>query len=507
METANLDLHRPSDYNFIAPDFSDPLQAVFFGLIFFLLLAAVIILYKTKDRWRQILNHGIPGESNSFDAVKKLLTSSRTDNFLLSAPSVFLMIGLLGTFINLGVALNHLGDALSHNKAGDIKAVTDDINDVLRSLGTKFKTSIWGILANLVFRFMLFKTYGDVLKGLVNDFLTAQNHITLKNQKLKAELEKAEKLKEQKDRQEEQRRLVESIITAGEQGYGLLNKTLDKLVSLFEAFDKNTLDLVTGGKMMVAAAGDMREVITAVSISLTETTDRFAGETDKFIGAVGKFENKTGEVLDSVKDSIDGFNQTVVTSFENFESGVKSTLEGISKTLEDSTNSLQQSVGEGIGTMTTEVGKMTEITEQMTNVNAALVNQLAQIKKILEKTNDQFLKMTDLNAYMEGGIKAVFKSDGKMETLFARLTQSLNEIKDKQVFPPELMVTLANMETLFGEIKATMGRLNEKQVIPPELTAVLKNVDGTLTHMKGMLSNLNQGPAENTGDDNLKTND
>jgi hypothetical protein len=63
-------------------------------------------------------------------------------------PSLVLVFGLLGTFIGLGLALTEAASVLSNGQHAGGNPL-DNLTPIMSSLGSKFKTSTWGILAFL----------------------------------------------------------------------------------------------------------------------------------------------------------------------------------------------------------------------------------------------------------------------------------------------------------------------------------------------------------------------
>lgn len=77
--------------------------------------------------------------------------STRAERFAEMVPGILLILGLLGTFLGLGVALNDAADLLA-NPPSDSDAMSSTMSGLthmMSGLGTKFKTSAWGIIAFL----------------------------------------------------------------------------------------------------------------------------------------------------------------------------------------------------------------------------------------------------------------------------------------------------------------------------------------------------------------------
>ncbi len=67
-------------------------------------------------------------------------------------PGIILIVGLLGTFLGLGIALDSASGILKNSAGSD--AILN-LMSMLDGLGMKFKTSVWGIIGFLTLKYML----------------------------------------------------------------------------------------------------------------------------------------------------------------------------------------------------------------------------------------------------------------------------------------------------------------------------------------------------------------
>lgn len=148
--------------SFLLPNLQDPVQAAFFSLIFGLVAVSLALVKKNAvgTVWDNNWNHGTPdnadddldSEHGSIHDLSEAL-ASRSEKFAEALPGILLVIGLLGTFIGLGVSLNKAAAAL-HNindVAGQASAM-GNLMSMLQGLGIKFKASTWGIIGFLAMR-------------------------------------------------------------------------------------------------------------------------------------------------------------------------------------------------------------------------------------------------------------------------------------------------------------------------------------------------------------------
>ena len=73
---------------------------------------------------------------------------------VIDLPNMFVSIGILGTFIGLGVAIHGAADLLNADKVD-----LNQLNAVLNVIAFKFQTSVWGTIFSLIFQKFLAEPY------------------------------------------------------------------------------------------------------------------------------------------------------------------------------------------------------------------------------------------------------------------------------------------------------------------------------------------------------------
>ena len=143
--------------NFLRPEFSDLLQASFFGVMLTMLLLTVISVSITASAraWEKKWNHASNSKSGVSQGIEQggvtdlfHIVATRPEKLAEVMPGMLLIVGLLGTFIGLGLALDKASSILGASNAMDAAGAADGLQNMLgmlKGLGTKFKTSTWGI--------------------------------------------------------------------------------------------------------------------------------------------------------------------------------------------------------------------------------------------------------------------------------------------------------------------------------------------------------------------------
>lgn len=147
--------------DFILPGF-DAIQIIFGTIIFGLLITTIFFVRRsaTAANW----GHNWQGRtsndtSDDIDAQHGSVTdlshavATKAEQMAEVMPGILLIIGLLGTFLGLGMALNNASSILNNaNQGGDMEHAMGDLMGMMQGLGTKFKTSTWGIMAFLMLK-------------------------------------------------------------------------------------------------------------------------------------------------------------------------------------------------------------------------------------------------------------------------------------------------------------------------------------------------------------------
>lgn len=150
---------NPNDVlGFLLPRFGDPLQLTFFLVISAMIGATIAGAHRMARpvSWERRWNRGTPDDPTDdlgieHGSVTDLWHAVATAPEKLAEimPGMLLVVGLLGTFLGLGLALNNASSILGHSNLADPGAAADSMQNLLgmlQGLGTKFKTSVWGIL-------------------------------------------------------------------------------------------------------------------------------------------------------------------------------------------------------------------------------------------------------------------------------------------------------------------------------------------------------------------------
>lgn len=148
--------------NFLVPT-SEAIQVTFFSIITTGVAVAIFwVLFTAREAaWERKWQGGAAGAAeNGLDiehgSVNELsqAVATRGEKVAAMMPGLLLIIGLLGTFLGLGLALDKASTILqsSGNSVGAMDDSMQNLMAMMQGLGTKFKTSTWGIIAYILLK-------------------------------------------------------------------------------------------------------------------------------------------------------------------------------------------------------------------------------------------------------------------------------------------------------------------------------------------------------------------
>jgi len=229
---------------------------------------------------------------NIKDFMQEYYKDIRNDNFARVAPSVFPMLGILGTFIAIAISMPDF-------TVKDLDALDQEISVLLSGIGTAFYASIYGIALSLIWTFFEKRGNSKVDKNLY-DLEKLYDARVWK----KAELLKHEHMQSELKDQEIVQTLKETF-------------NMDFIKELNEQYLKNFTAIVHTTTESFSELNDhMRETSSELRDTLNRLKDR-----EESVNAV-----------EVIRENIEGFNGNALTlqhSMERFDGTVDHTFKKI----------------------------------------------------------------------------------------------------------------------------------------------------------------------------------
>lgn len=229
---------------------------------------------------------------NVNDFITEFYKDIRNDNFARVAPSVFPMLGILGTFIAIAISMPDF-------TVKDLDALDREISILLSGIGTAFYASIYGIFLSLLWTYFEKKGSSIVDKNIydlerIYDGRIWKESELIKHKHMQSELKDQEIVKTLKE-----------------------TFNLDFIHEMNEQYLKNFTTIVHETNSNFA---ELTEHMKSASMNLTETLEKIR-EKEEYIDGVSV-----------MTENIEGFNQSAYTlqkSMEQFDTTVDHTFDKI----------------------------------------------------------------------------------------------------------------------------------------------------------------------------------
>lgn len=462
MTTANLLA------DFLLPQLNDPLQMVFLSIIVLMMGFTIISTHKmaTPESWELKWNRGTPDDkADDLDIEHGSVTdlwhavSTAPEKLAEVMPGMLLVVGLLGTFIGLGLALNSASNILGSADALSASGAADSIQNLLgllQGLGTKFKTSTWGITG-----FICLKIWSEATRF-------EEKRLTWVIAKVKKELEQRKYAEEEKE-VSKQKALFKQIRDAAvfissnlseqvKESSNLVSSTFSREISCCS--DQLIKEMIEGRQGLASVSLRLSEQIKESSSMLAKTISQEidAGKsilidaaskstlsiTDQ-ISQVGNSINLNySEGVKSILLSDKVLHRLIASSFSSQTDVIQGKLESIcveTKTVASSMAGFTDNTVELIKQMAEASDGMADGASKVGEAGSALVDAIDSFKSEFTNVLDQV--RNDLGASIRD------LSEEASQTLEKGSTELGNATR-------EISVALSNLS---GDVKATMDQV------------------------------------------------
>lgn len=489
--------------SFLVPQLDDPLQLVFFSIIVFMMGLTIVSTHRHAQpaAWERKWNRGTPDDTKDdldieHGSVTDLWHAVATSPEKLAEimPGLLLVVGLLGTFLGLGMALNHASSILGQADLADAGAAANSMQNLLgmlQGLGTKFKTSTWGILG-----FVLLKIWSEVTRF-------EEKRLTWVIGKVKAELEHRKRAKAAADQAGQDilfaniGRVATSIVDGMSTEFAALIKS-DQQLHLQTLQHMNSLEQVSQGmraeleqvrvesQATRVAMSDFTQGTQHVVESMGQAAQRMADGADKvgagaeqLLDAIRTFERQFKDVLDNVRlDLGKAIHDMSAQARDTLERGsaqlgeatgkISTALGELSKDTKETMGEVRNSIGQSLDIQKTTSRKFIVTSDALTeNIQAttSIVNSMADsIKEGLDSVASATLRTKNVAT-------AATKSSESTERLVAQLESLPESLKPLKSLADEQKSLVAALAPVSGIAEVQRRMLDLLQAMQTERTA------------------------------------
>lgn len=525
-----------SIFNFLSPiHLSLPfkieiLPTLFFIVIWSLFAWTIFRVYKKakpeswENNWyggdKNNTANNLDAEHGSVMEISEAVATS-SEKMADIMPGMILIIGLLGTFLGLGLALDKASSILTNaNAISSMDASMAQLMGMLEGLGTKFKTSTWGLLAFILLKVILSKN-GYEERRLRWSIEKVKNELdVIRDAKLQEERANNQKLiscmqtiANQFERtvqvnQDNNRQQVEYLITHAGNTVEEIRLSNEKQLHMLDILrehhtEQNKLikyQALNFEKLLTKSNDKSDNLIKILELQHIETSyllqqnvKQGKDTRDAMVGFVEKNEatvNKLGAAATGMsKAAVDMGNSAthlkeVISSFRN---NMESVVDLMKKDLNETINGMNTSfstnmseMSKGLGAATQDISNavnslsssvdktMTDVTDTINTSMDIQKKSYATFIETSEHLNDNVIGMTQLVEKLSGditsGLKAVSESNRNMISLAKKTDNILESIGTIEVLT-ELKPTLDNLAKNLEIQKDVLQRLNNNSAL------------------------------------------
>ena len=471
--------------------FGETLSTIFVVSLIVLTVATVVwLLTSAKEaNWEANWYGGdlnddtnnLAGEHGSVHELSEAV-ATKAEKVAEIMPSMLLIVGLLGTFLGLGIALNKASTVLAMADTAGMDSAMTQLMGLMDGLGAKFKTSTWGILCFIILN-LLFNVFGFQEKRLVWAVKKVREEAQAKEMVLNSkELERHQLMIEtlksiDNNAQQHSQLLVDSIMSLQKESakelsnnfliFGQirndinnnkrdlvdsLNKAQEHSLSKYEAlFGQVQSSLDHNNKIATKNAKDNiteLQKIASYNKATQKSMQDFVEQTVDSMASIGSSADKMAVAATAVGSSAEGLNNVV----ENLRNELEGVMSMIKQDLSETINNMGNSFEENMSTMSKSMGQATlGISKAVDELSTSVDETMKEVTNVIgdsmdlqrksaneftvtsETLNIQIFEMTDLVKQLSGditsGLKAVSESGRRMKSLDSRYEKYLNSIE------------------------------------------------------------------------------
>lgn len=421
---------------------SDGLSTLFVGVIVLASIGTWLFLeiyakdYKWEENWENGDWHNDTSGLDSYGSVHELseIVATKSEKVAVIMPSLLLVVGLLGTFIGLGMALNNASNVLASIDTVGIDGAMGQLTGMMEGLGAKFKTSTWGILCFVLLNILFnARAYDDRrLEWVIG--------------------------KIQEDSQEKQKRNA-----------GLEEKKYNGLIGAIKAIQNDN------NQQQERLASTLHNLVDKVLQSSNNNNQSLITEIKNSIDLLDK---NTCFAIQSVSDAITNIEKAVNVNHKNLVDNLVSNIEFINENIAKAIIGLSENLDSSSRSIE-DTSKQTLVQlEKIADYNEATQRSMSDF---VDKTVDSMASIGDSAKQMGDAATAVGSSARELNAVIENLQGELAQVV--QMIKEDLGDTIADMGQSFEQNMGNMASTMEEATtgIAQSVKLLSSSIDNTLT--------------------------
>ena len=483
-------------------------MSIVFLVIFLLLFAfGIWIFFRLRSRINSFGDNAVKSYSevsskiSPEEFVKKSVDElSAMEGILEGIPDMFVSIGILATFIGLGIAIQNASELLSAETLELDKFIT-----LLGIISFKFQTSVWGIFFSLVFRRFFVETYFEFRQNVID---SVRNRL-YKNERdgIQTLLEKQNELLEKQfeyhqhadsDRQQKfdefsqtLQNFIQDYISAVFVEH--MDKVNESLQMINDSLRKFNDDQNQNHKYEFNEIQKLNSNISQHIDALTNfqtTAEKFSDEVQIFSGYVDEYKN----VVDSSFEKIININEKVIQTQEEAMLLAKQSIDDTQKVYINSEKqyrrNLEQRETQYVSEMNKKLSAMLETTAEQ--FKQALDKSISQVSgdynNVLNTFNDKFSEnMQKIGSDYTREIQRYDSIANQLTNVLDGIDQNVKNLHGTML---EEQKQLSNSSyNLLEQMQTAVDEFNSASKIhADDVSNIYKSIQDSLTKMQSMNS-------------------
>lgn len=441
--------------SFINP-FGDVLSTVFVLLLVSLSILTIIWLQASAkvENWENNWHGEHLEDSASLDSehgsVHELAeaVATKAEQVAEIMPSMLLVLGLLGTFLGLGIALNSASDVLATANTSGMDSAMANLMSLMEGLGAKFKTSTWGLLCFIALN-ILFNVLGFKEKRLA---------WAIGKVRQEAEIKNVEKNQLEQERYNAQQDLFKQSLKIQFDGF---KANLGAIQTLGQQLQQQHIALIDGLKtqnnQVISTLNNNQNLIQSLNEQNQEAMNILTQGFQKHIEQIrhdGK--QHIGELQNIVNS-----NKAIQQASEMTAQELKAVAISLTKGFEENTKQLQNGSSKSLA----ELKKIADYNQQTQQA----------MQDFVDKTVSSMSTIGDSAGKMGESAKAVGKSATDLNNVVQTLKSELGDVMS--MIKKDLGETISDMSDNFRE----------------NITEMSVSIQQNMTEMSSSMSNATKG--------------
>lgn len=499
---------------FLIPS-TEVLPWIFFIIIWLTFIITVVLLHlkARPENWQKNwfeedeISSKLDPEHSSIEDISYTV-STPAERWADSAPGIILIVGLLGTFIGLGLALDKASSILSGINSDGMDNAMNQLMAMMEGLGTKFKTSTWGLMAFIFLKlFFGINKYEmrrlnwcsqkikhelsvvrtlqqkeekaahqlliNTIKSTLGEMSNLQQAAHTTNQQLLNDFLAQEKASSQtvNTHFEEQKKLLSSISSASTLFNTVLNKFFkEQLAKDFEYHQEVS-------KLLI---GNIRE-----SQAARKAMEAFVHNHQSTISSLGESASKMSQAADSMGGSA----QELQSVIEHFRVNMDKVMADMSNIITQMKVELSDTIHEMNHEFSGNMNKMREnLQETIGNMNQSFKDNMSNMSHNLSLATQGIAQAVgDLSASVDETMRNVTSTIQQSMTMQEKNSRVFTETSDTLNVKIESMTNL--VDKLSNDITSGLKAISESN---RNVISLNKRYNGVSEQVEHIVSQMNE---------------